>query len=102
MRRDLIGFIGDHLKVPVISTEELQSQYLFGPGQWVRMALYAAVAVAIYLIVFNNQDRILAFTAAPGTGHRVLSAILITLFVPLAAWAYGSFTRYVLKLIKLE
>ena len=66
------------------------------------MALYAAVAVAIYLIVFNNQDRILAFTAAPGTGHRVLSAILITLFVPLVAWAYGSFTRYVLKLIKLE
>lgn len=102
MRRDLIGFISDHLKVPVIGTEELQSHYLFGPRQWVRMALYAAVSVVIYLIVFNNQERVLAFTAEPGTGHRVLSAVLITLFVPLAAWAYGSFTRYVLKLIKLE
>jgi hypothetical protein len=102
MRRDLIGFIADHLKVPVISTEELQRHYLFGPGQWMRMALYAAAAVVIYLVVFNNQERILAFTAAPGTGHRVLSAILIALFVPLTAWAYGSFARYVLKLIKLE
>lgn len=102
MRRDLIGFIADHLKVPVISTDELQSHYLFGPRQWIRMALYAAVAVLIYLIVFNNQERILAFTSAPGTWHRVLSAVLIALFVPLAAWAYGSFTSYVLKLIKLE
>ncbi len=102
MRRDLIGFLADHLRIPVISTEDLKSQYLFGPSQWLRMALYAFTAVVIYLAVFLNQEAVLEFTSAPGTGHRVLSAAVIALFVPVAAWVYGSFTRYVLKLIKLE
>jgi cytidylate kinase len=102
MRRDLIGFLTDHLKVPVISTEDLKSHYLFGPKQWFHMSVYAVAAFIIYLIVFSNQETILSFTSAPGTGHRVLSAALVALFVPIAAWAYGSVARYVLKLIKLE
>ncbi len=102
MRRDLIGILADHLKVPIISTEDLKSHYLFGPKQWLHMALYAAASIVIYLAVFNNQESILAFLTKPGTGHRMLSAALIALFVPMAAWAYGSFARYVLKLIKLE
>jgi hypothetical protein len=102
MRRDLIGFLSDHLKVPIISTEDLKSQYLFGLNQWFRMVFYAFAAVVIYLAVFYNQEAILTFTSAPGTGHRVLSAALVALFVPVTAWAYGSFTRYVLKLLKLE
>lgn len=102
LRRDLIGFLADNLKVPIIGTEDLKSHYLFGPKQWLGMALYAFAAVAIYLIIFFNQKAILTFTSAPGTGHRVLSAALVALFVPVAAWAYGSFARYVLKLLKLE
>ena len=102
MRRDLISFLADHLKVPIISTEDLKGQYLFGPKQWLHMAFYAVATVIIYLVVFNNQESILAFLTEPGTGRRVLSAALVGLFVPLAAWAYGSFTRFVLKLIKLE
>jgi hypothetical protein len=102
LRRDLIGFIADHLKVPVISTEDLKSQYLFGPKQWLQMILFAVAAFIIYLVVFTNQEFILSFLSAPGTGHRVLSALLIALFVPVTAWAYGNFTSYILKLIKLE
>lgn len=102
LRRDLIGFLADHLKVPIISTEDLKSHYLFGPRQWLSMALYALAALIIYLVVFFNQDTVLKFTSEPGTGHRVLSAALIVVFVPMAAWFYGSFTRYILKLIKLE
>ncbi len=102
MRRDLIGFVTDHLKVPAISIEDLKSHYLFGPKQWLHMLLYALASVLIYLLVLNNQEYILTFTSRPGTGHRILSAILVAIFVPVAAWAYGSFTRYLLKLIKLE
>lgn len=102
MRRDLIGFIADHLKVPVISTEDLKSQYLFGPKQWLKMALYAGTSVLVFLAVLYNQEHILRFTTEPGTGHRILSAIVIVLFVPTVAWVYGSFARHVLKLIKLE
>ncbi|MBN2322028.1 MAG: cytidylate kinase-like family protein [Acidobacteria bacterium] len=102
MRRDLISFLADHLKVPIISTEDLKSHYLFGPKQWLHMALYAVATIVVYLAVFNNQEAILEFLTKPGTGHRVLSAALVALFVPMTAWAYGSFTRYVLKLIKLE
>jgi cytidylate kinase len=102
MRRDLIGLISDHLKIPVIGTEDLKSQYLFGPKQWLHMAFYALVAIAIYLVVFANQEILLSFTSEPGTAHRILSAALIALFVPMAAWVYGSFAHYILKLIKLE
>jgi cytidylate kinase len=102
MRRDLISFLGDHFKIPIISTDDLKSHYLFGAKQWLYMALYAFAAAVIYLVVFTNQMSILSFTSAPGTGHRVLSALLIAIFVPIAAWAYGSFARYLLKLIKLE
>jgi cytidylate kinase len=102
MRRDLIGFISDHLKVPVIGTEDLKSHYLFGPKQWLHMALFACVSFLIYLAVFSNQVPILTFLSEPGTVRRVVSAILIALFVPLVAWVYGSFAGYILKLIKLE
>ena len=102
MRRDLISSLADHLKIPIISTEDLKSHYLFGPKQWLHMAIYAVAACVIYLAVFRNQESVLAFLSAPGTGHRILAAALIALFVPVVAWAYGSFTRYVLKLIKLE
>jgi len=102
MRRDLISFLADHLKVPIISTEDLKGQYLFGPKQWFHMAAYAVAAVFIYLLVFTNQEPILEFLTRPGTGRRVLSAALVAVFVPAVAWTYGSFTRFVLKLIKLE
>ncbi|MEJ2109891.1 MAG: cytidylate kinase-like family protein [Acidobacteriota bacterium] len=102
MRRDLIGFISDHMKVPVIGTEDLKSHYLFGPKQWIRMALLALATFLIYFAVFNNQTSILSFLSTPGTGHRVAAALLIAIFVPITAWIYGSFTSYILKLIKLE
>ncbi|MBN2242959.1 MAG: cytidylate kinase-like family protein [Acidobacteria bacterium] len=102
MRRDLISFLADHLKIPVISTEDLKGQYLFGTKQWLHMALCAVATVAVYLAVFYNQEAVLQFTSAPGTGRRVLSAALVALFVPIVAWIYGSFSHYVLKLIKLE
>jgi cytidylate kinase len=102
MRRDLISFLSDHLKVPIISTEDLKSHYLFGPKQWLHMAAYAVATVFIYLVVFTNQEPILAFLTRPGTGRRVLAAAIVALFVPAAAWIYGSFTRFLLKLIKLE
>ena len=102
MKRDLIGFISDHLKVPVIGTEDLKSHYLFGPKQWLRMILFAAVSFLIYLAVFTNQAPILKFLSTPGTWHRVVAALPIALFVPAVAWVYGSFASYILKLIKLE
>ena len=102
LRRDLISFLGDHFKVPVISTDDLKSRYLFGPKQWLNMIFYALAAVVIYSLVLYNQIPILKFSSAPGTGHRALAAVLLVLFVPLTAYIYGNFARYVLKLIKLE
>lgn len=102
LRRDLISFLGDHFKVPVISTDDLKSRYLFGPKQWLHMLFYILATIVIYALVFYNQVPILKFLSMSGTGHRVLAAFLLALFVPLTAYIYGNFARYVLKLIKLE
>ncbi|MFW5740710.1 MAG: AAA family ATPase, partial [Myxococcota bacterium] len=33
--RELSAYVAESLRVPVIGTEDLKAQYLFGPGQWI-------------------------------------------------------------------
>jgi len=102
MKRDLISFLIDHLHVPVISTEDLKEQYLFGRKQWMETAAYAILSTLTYFYVFIYQKPILVFLSAPGTQHRILSAAAVALFTPIAAFIIGGFAHNILKLIKLE
>jgi cytidylate kinase len=102
MKRDLISFLIDHLRVPVISNEDLKSQYLFGPKQWLQTAGYAVLSVLMYLLTFIYQKPILEFLCNPGTQHRMMAAAAIAVFVPVAAFIIGGFAHNILKMIKLE
>ncbi len=102
MKRDLISFLIDHLRVPVIGNEDLKEQYLFGPKQWLQTAGYAVLSFLIYQFVFIYQKPILEFLSTPGTKHRIISAAIIALFVPMAAFIIGGFAHNILKMIKLE
>jgi hypothetical protein len=102
MKRDLISFLTDHLRVPVIGTEDLKEQYLFGPKQWLETAGYAILSVLIYLSVFTYQKPILDFLSTPGTRHRIMAAAAVALFVPVAAFIIGGLAHNILKLVKLE
>lgn len=102
LKRDLVSHLADHFRVPVLATDELKTQYLFGPQQWLRLVATGAIAALVYLVVFSTQQDILSFLAKEGTGNRILAAVLIALFVPVIAFTIGEFYRNVLKLMKLE
>jgi cytidylate kinase len=102
MKRDLISFLIDHLHVPVIGNEDLKEQYLFGPKQWLQTAGYAILSVLIYLCMFSYQKPILDFFSIPGTQHRIMAAVAVSVFVPVAAFIIGGFAHNILKMIKLE
>lgn len=102
MKRDLIGLLSDHSRVPVISSDDLQEEYLFGPKQKIKTIGYALVTVLIYFLVFTNQDLVIELLSASGTGFRILIVALIILFVPAAAFIISGLTRNILKLAKLE
>ncbi len=100
--RELIAYLSDNLRVPVISTEELKERTSFGPGQWARLLGLAAAAALLFGLVFTHQTEVLRFLSQEGTGHRILATACLFLFVPVFAFCYGGFTRQLLRLFKFE
>lgn len=100
--REMVSSLSDHLRVPVIETEELKTQYLFSPSQWLRLFVYGGIAALLLALILTHQEQVLSFSSREGTGHRILSTALILVFVPIFAFAYGNFARRVLRLFKFE
>lgn len=114
--RDLGSYLNDRIKAPVVTADELGSQYLFGKRDVVRTAVFVTLVAAIYWLVFANQEAILAFLANTGwyaeategtilarwgLQKLVVSAVVVGV-IPLVALAYGKVTAAVLKWIKME
>jgi cytidylate kinase len=106
LTRELQGFVGDHIKAPVVTADELKTQYLFGKRDAFRLFGFMAVTILLYLAVFTNQLPILTFLAGEWseseTLARILASAIVFLFVPLVAFSYGTVTKTLLKLIKME
>jgi hypothetical protein len=106
MKRELQSFLGDHIKAPVVAAEELKQQYLFGLRDAIRALLLLGVIVVLYLLVFNNQKQVLNLLMGDwwqgsNLGHWV-AALATFLIVPFIAITYGTFTKSLLKLLKIE
>jgi hypothetical protein len=101
--RDLALNIRERLKVPVITTEEMRSQFVFGKRQALKLLAFAAAVTSIYFVVFSFQAPILDFLG--GEIHekwKWLAALGVALFVPCVAYAYGTVTGLLLKLIGID
>lgn len=102
LKRNLLSQLADHLRTPVISSEELKTQYLFGARQWLNLLLSGGLIALIYAMVFSWQPQIMGFLSTTGTAHRMLATVLVVLGVPVAAFIIGGFAHNVCKLAKLE
>jgi cytidylate kinase len=102
MVRELTAYLSEHLRVPVIGPDELKTQLLFGPRQWVRLLVALAITVAVVFAVFTYQEPLLTWLTREGTTNRILAVTAIALFVPMFAYVYGTFTQYLLRLFKFE
>jgi cytidylate kinase len=115
--RDLRGFLSDRIKAPVVTSDELGGQYLFGKRDTIRTAVFLVLAIAIYFLVFSYQEPILGFLAHSGWYAaaiedtflsrfdwmaKLVVSLVVFLFVPLVAYVYATVTRAFLKLIKME
>jgi hypothetical protein len=115
--RDLRSFLGDRVKAPVVTTDELGSQYLIVKRDVIRTAAFLAVTLAIYFLLFTNQELVLGFLARSGWYaeaientflarfgwlSRVIVSAAVLLTIPIVAYSYGSVTSAILKWIKME
>jgi hypothetical protein len=93
----------ERLKASVLNVDELESRFLFGKKQALKALFYAAVVACLYGLVFHFQDPILNFLGGEMHANwKWLAAISVALFVPLVAYAYGTVTGLVLKLIDID
>ena len=102
MIRQLQGYVSDHIKAPVVNTEELKTQYLFGRHDLLRMFAYLSLVVLILFLVFTNQKPVLMFLSGVEWKAKVIAAAAVFLFVPAIAYLYGNVTRSLMKLIRME
>jgi cytidylate kinase len=104
MRRELSGYLGERLNIPVITADELHTKYLLGAKQYTKMLTYGATVAAIYFLVFHFQQPILFFFG-DNEQSFMMKAIRITVIfiaVPAVAYLYGTVTSIILKMLKFE
>lgn len=108
LTRELGGSLNDRLSRPVVTAEELRQQFLFSAKDLVKLAVFAVLAAAIYILAFAHQSPILQFLhpqneAGEATRTaRILAAVGVFLFVPLITYLYGTASRLFLKLLRIE
>lgn len=101
--RELAAAVTERSKVSVITADEMQARFLFGPKQMSRLGIYMAAVVVIYVLAFTFQWPIMDFLAGPNwESWRVLATVLVALSVPAVAYLYGGATGLMMKWLKFE
>ena len=102
MSRDLASMLHGHLRVPVVTINELKHRFLFSSKNLVNLIIFAAITFIIYAAVFTNQEAVLSFLHGPDMKARIPGMICIFLGVPIIAYMYGTVAGLVLKLLRIE
>ncbi len=103
MTRELALSIRDRLKTPVITSDELKTRFTFGGRQAAKLLGFAAFVVLAYFAVFTHHEQVLDFIGgAFHQQHMWLAPIVVVLFVPLIAYAYGTVASLALQLLKID
>lgn len=103
LTRELGLSIKEVLKTPVITEDALQSRFLFGKQQAIKLCISSIDVFAIYELVFRFQEPILNILG--GELHarwKWAAAIGVALFVPVVAYSYGTVTGLLLKLVDID
>ncbi|MFC1545275.1 AAA family ATPase [Gemmatimonadota bacterium] len=115
--RDFRSYLSDRIKAPVVTADELGSQYLFQPRDALRASLYLVLVGLLFFLVFTHQEEVLAFLANTGWYAeavkgtflarttwlpKIIISAVVVLIIPVVAYSYGRVASAVLKLIKME
>jgi cytidylate kinase len=106
LTRELQESLSGKMRVPVVTADELRTQFLFGRRDLFRLLGFLLFIVLVYLLVLMNQEPVLRFLAGdwsgPGRLTMYIVAGVVFVFVPVVAYSYGSVARLLMKLFKME
>jgi hypothetical protein len=115
--RDLGSYLSDHIKAPVVTADELGTQYLFGRRDVFRTAVLVALVGLMYWLVLAHQETVLAFLANTGwyadvtegtllgrssVLRKLIVSAVVVCVIPVIAFTYGKVASAVLKWVKIE
>jgi cytidylate kinase len=102
MTRQLQSYLSDKVKAPVVNSEDLKSQYLFGRHDLLNLLGCLGLFLLILFLVFTHQEPILKFLSGIDLKAKVVAAVAVFLFIPTIAYLYGNVARSLMKLIRME
>ncbi len=103
LRDELRNQLVENLRFSVVDQAELKETFQFKRSHMFSMALWLLTVVVLLAAVFLFHNDLLTFLRGEiARPVRVLSIIGVVIFAPMFAYAYGSFTRYVLRLMGLD
>jgi hypothetical protein len=93
----------ENLSLPVVDGEELHTRYSFGWKDAVRLVVALIAAAVIFTLLFKYKSQLIGhLTQVDSTLRRVLAVLLAAALVPAFAYAYGTFTKKLLTLFRIE
>lgn len=101
MLRDLKVFLGENIRIPVISTDELQKKYFLSRKEWIKVSFFGLLVLVIFFGLFTHQEGVISFLQHY-KGWKFLSVVTVGVAAPLFAYLYGTIARTILKLAKLD
>jgi cytidylate kinase len=103
MTRELALDLRDRLKAPVVTSDELGSEFSVTTRHLVKFVGHLGLVLTALFLVFTHQAQILDFLG--GELHASVSwltALTVVLLVPIFAFLYGSVTQLALRLLRIE
>lgn len=104
--RNLQSYLSDRIKAPVVTADELKTQYLFGKRDVAKLAGYLIIVAVIYGLVFMNQEPVIKFISGEwwdgAMAAKAIVAAAVAVFVPIVAYTYGNVSKSLMKLLKME
>jgi cytidylate kinase len=101
MLRDLKVFLGERIRIPVISTDELQKKYFISGKQWIKFFVFIILVLGLFWGLFANQEPVLLFLQKY-KGWKIVSVVVVGLLAPVFAYLYGTVAHFILKMVKLD
>lgn len=106
LTRELRESLAGRTRVPVVTADELRTQYFFGRRDLMRLVGFLVLVVIAYVLVLTHQEAVLGFShgewSGGGTLTKLIVAAAVFVFVPIVAVSYGSVARAFMKLIRME
>jgi len=100
--REWSNFIGDNLKIPVLSLNEIRTKYKFGYKEFIHMIMLSLITALVVIAIFIFDDEIISFLSREEFAWKILAAICIFSFIPIFAHVYSTVIKLFLKMLKFD